>query len=94
MTKQLYSISVNDEADFGCHFYSVFIAKVEPIHYSMPDGWDINRVLSAMRGYKVNGFVTDIDGVLDFVEDTCIASVKVVAQNLRECGEFYATRFC
>lgn len=47
---------------------------------------------TAMTGYRLKGIVTDIDGVLDFVEDTCIASRKVVASNLRECGEFYAAR--
>lgn len=92
MAKQLYSIRVDKHTDTGFPYYSVFIAKVQPVPYSKPVSWNIEDVLSAMTGYRLKGVVTDIDGVLDFVEDTCIASRKVVARNLRECGEFYATR--
>ena len=92
MAKQLYSIKVDNHTDTRFPYYSVFITKVMATLYSMPAGWNIDGVLSAMTDYRLNGFITDIDGVLDFVEDTCIASRKVVARNLRECGEFYATR--
>ena len=92
MAKQLYSIRVVKHTDTRLSYYSVFITKVVPTLYSKPLDWNIGDVLSAMTGYRLNGFITDIDGVLEFVEDTCIASRKVVARNLRECGEFYATR--
>ena len=92
MAKQLYSIKVDKHTDTRFPYYSVFITKVMPTPYSMPAGWNIDGVLSAMTDYRLNGFITDIDGVLDFVDDTGIASRKYVAQILRECGEFYATR--
>lgn len=92
MAEQLYSIRVSKDTDTRFPYYSVFITKVEPIPYSMPAGWDIDDLLPAMTDYRLNGFITDFDGVLDFVEDACIASRKVVARNLRVCGEFYGGR--
>lgn len=92
MAKQLYSIRVQKHTDTRFPYYSVFITKVTPIPYSMPVSWNIDDVLSAMTDYRLNGFITDIDGVLDFVEDACIAPRKFVARNLRKCGEFYAAR--
>ncbi|MED9910576.1 MAG: hypothetical protein UFD47_05800 [Collinsella aerofaciens] len=92
MAKQLYNVRVDKHTYTRFPYYSVFISKVQPIPYSKVDSWNIEDVLSAMTGCRLKGVVTDIDGVLDFVEDTCIASRKVVAHNLRECGEFYTTR--
>lgn len=92
MAKQLYSIRVDKHTDTRFPYYSVHISKVLSIPYSKPVSWNIEDVLSAMTGYRLKGFVTDIDGVLDFVNDCSLASRKVVARNLRECGEFYATR--
>ena len=92
MAKQLYSIRVSKHTDTRFPYYSVFIAKVVSTLYSKPLDWNIDDVVSAMTGYRLNGFITDIDGVLDFVEDCSLASRKVVARNLRECGEFYTTR--
>lgn len=92
MAKQLYSIRVSKHTDTRFPYYSVFITKVVPIPYSKPLDWNIDDVLSAMTGYRLKGFITDIDGVLAFVDDCSLASRKVVVRNLRECGEFYATR--
>lgn len=92
MAKQLYSIRVDKHTDTRFPYWSVFITKVVPTLYSKPFDWNIDDVLSAMTGYRLKGFITDIDGVLDFVEDCSFASRKVVARNLRECGEFYATK--
>jgi hypothetical protein len=92
MAKQLYSIRVDKHTDTWFPCYSVFISKVVPTLYSKPLDWNIDDVLSAMTGYRLNGFITDIDGVFDFVDDCSLASRKVVARNLQERGEFYATR--
>ena len=74
MAKQLYSIRVDKHTDTGFPYYSVFISKVYPIPYSKPVSSNIEDVLSAMTGYRLKGFVTDIDGVLDFVDDCLFAS--------------------
>ena len=92
MAKQLYSIKVSKHTDTRFPYYSVFITKVMATPYSKPDSWSIDDVLSAMTDYRLTAFITDRDGVLDFVDDCSFASRKVVARNLRECGEFYATR--
>lgn len=92
MAKQLYSISVSKHTDTRFPYYSVFITKVVPTPYSKPLDWNADDVLSAMIGYRLSGFITDIDGVLNFVNDCSFASRKVVASNLREYGEFYTTR--
>lgn len=92
MSKHLYSIRVDKHTDTRLPYYSVFISKVQPVPYSKPVSWNIEEVLSAMTGYRLKGVITDIDGVLDFVDDCSFASRKVVARNLCECGEFYTTR--
>lgn len=55
MGKQLYSIRVSKHTDTRFPYYSVFITKVVPIPYSMPVTWNLDDVLSAMSGYRLNG---------------------------------------
>lgn len=95
MNEQLYSISVGDFTDCPFPHYFVRVSKVIPSHYYRGEGTSKIDMLDVMGISAVYGYVTDLDGVLDFSEDCLGISGETVIDFVNRRGLFeYKLALC
>jgi hypothetical protein len=95
MDEQLYSISVGDFTDCPFSHYFVRISRVIPSHYYRGEGISKIDMLDVMGISAVYGYVTDLNGVLDFSEDCLGISGETVIDFVNRKGLFeYKLALC
>jgi hypothetical protein len=88
MVEELYSISVGDFTDCSFPHYFVRVSKVIPLHYCRSEGTSKIDILDVMGFSAVYGYVTDLNGVLDFSEDCLGISGETVIDFVNRRGLF------
>lgn len=94
MDEQLYSISLGDFTDCPFPHYFVRVSKVIPSHYRRERISKID-MLDVMGISAIHGYVTDLNGVLDFSEDCLGISGETVIDFVNKKGLFeYKLALC